>query len=260
MTLDASSLILIRHDCVNSKCPRDRQKAWRLLQQRFRSDETTTNISLLRQLARLQFREDKAIHQYFSRAQELVTRLHHAGEELFETLHNAMVLNGLPQRHEFFVVQESFNPAAKFKELQKCLTNFEESLRQREDVEREQQVVMSAKNASHQIVINSSFKSCPRKSFSMPSSSKSSRICFVCNKPGHLATSCYKNDSIVSIICKAKGHLANACKHQQKSPHKGFESSLNAESSFEVFRTDLVLDSDTDHMMIDYFGLKIIKD
>ena len=252
MTLDASSLMLIRHDCVNSKGLGDGQKAWQLLQQRFRSDETTTVISLMRQLARLQLREDEAIHQYFIRAQELVTRLHHAGEELSETLFNAMVLNGLPQRYEHFVVQESFNPAENFVELRKRLTNFEESRRQRDDVEEDQRVAMSAKNASHQIGIHSSFKSHPRKTFSKPSNSKGPRLCFVCNKPGHLAASCYKKDNAVCSICKAKGHLASACKQQQKSPNKGLASSLSAESSFEISKTDLVVDSgSTDHMMID---------
>ena len=36
------------------------------------------------QLARLQLKEDKAIHQYFMRAQELVTRLYHAAEKFSE--------------------------------------------------------------------------------------------------------------------------------------------------------------------------------
>ena len=179
MTLDASSLMLIRHDCVNIKGFGDGQKAGRLLPQRFRSDETTTVISLLRQLARLKLREDEAIHQYFIRAQELVTRLHHAGEELSETLFNAMVLNGLPQQYEFFLVQESFNPADNFVEMRKRLTNFEESRKQRDDVEEDRHVAMSAKNASHQIGIHYSFKSHPRKTFSKPSSSKGPRLCFV---------------------------------------------------------------------------------
>ena len=147
--------MLIRHDCVNSKGLGDGQKAWQLLQQRFRSDKTTTVISLMRQLARLQFREDEAIHQYFITAQELITRLHHAGEELSEALFIAMELNGLPQRCEHFVVQESFNPAENFVELRKCLNNFEETRRQRDDVEEDQHVAMSAKNASHQIGIHS---------------------------------------------------------------------------------------------------------
>ena len=105
MTLDAINLMLIRHDCVNSTGLGDCQKAWKLLQQRFRSDETTTVISLMRHLAKLQLREGEAIHQYFIKAQELVNRLNHAGEEFSEKLFSERVLNGLPQRYEQFVVQ-----------------------------------------------------------------------------------------------------------------------------------------------------------
>ena len=98
MTLDARRLMLIRHACVNSKGLGYCQKAWLLLWQRFGSDETTTVISLMKQWGRQQIRQHKAIHQYFFRAQELVTRLQHAGDEHSETLFNAMVLSGLPQR------------------------------------------------------------------------------------------------------------------------------------------------------------------
>ena len=178
--------------------------------------------------------------------------MHHAGEEFSETLFNAMVLNGLPQRYEHFVVQDSFNPVENFVELRKCLTNFEENRRQRDDVEEDQHVAMSAKNASHQIGIQSSLKSHPRKTFSKLSSSKGPRLCFVCNKPGHLAASCYNKDNAVCSIYNATILLASACKHQQKSPHKGLASSLSAESSFEVSKTVLVVDSgSTNYMMID---------
>ena len=156
----------------------------------------------MRQLARLQLQEDKVIHQYFIRAQELVTRLHHAGEEPSETLFNAMVLNGLPQRYEHFVVEESFNPAENFVELRKRLANLEESRRQRDDVEEDQHVAMSAKNASHQFGIHSSFKSHHRKTFSKPSSSKGPRWCFVCNKRGHLAASCYKKTTLYVVYAR----------------------------------------------------------
>ena len=148
MTIDASSLMLIRHDFVNSNGLGDGQKAWQLLKQRFRSDETTTVISLMRQLAKIQFREDETIHQNIIRAQELVSRLHHAGEDLSETLFNAMVWNSLPQRYELFLAQESFNPAENFVELRKRLTNFEESRRQRDDEVEDQHVAMSVKIAS----------------------------------------------------------------------------------------------------------------
>ena len=61
------------------------------------------------------------------------------------------------------MVQENFNPAENFVELSKRLTNFEESRRQLDDMEEDQHVALSAKNASIQIGINSSFRSHPRK-------------------------------------------------------------------------------------------------
>ena len=77
-------------------------------------------------------------------------------------------------------------------------------------------------------------------------------MCFAGNKPGNLAASCYKKENAVCSVCTAKGHLASACKHQKKSPHKSLASNLSAESSFEVSKTDLAVDSgSTDHMMID---------
>ena len=93
----------------------------------FWSDENVTVVSVIRQLARLQLKEDEALHNYFTRAQELSTGREHAGAYLSEPLLNAMVLSGLPERYEHFVVQESFNPAGSFVELRTRLLNYEES-------------------------------------------------------------------------------------------------------------------------------------
>ena len=94
MTLDSNSLMLIRHDCVDDVGKGDGQKAWTLLQQRFRSDDTPTVVSVMRQLARLQLKEDEDLFQYSTRAQELISRLEHAGETLSEMLFNAMLQTG----------------------------------------------------------------------------------------------------------------------------------------------------------------------
>ena len=54
------------------------------------------------------------------------------------------------------------------------------------------------------------------------------------------------------MYSRLKGRLASACKHQQESSHKGLAPSLSTESSFEVSKTELVVDSrSTDQMMID---------
>ena len=243
MTLDASSIMLIRLGCVNNKGLGDGQKAWQLLQQRFRSNGTTTVTNLMRQLARIQLREDKAIHWYIIRAQELVIRLIHDGEKFFETLFNVMLLNGLPQRFENFLVQESFNPAERFVELRECLANFKASRIQRDDMEEDQHVAMSAKNSFHRFRILASFESHLRKFFSKHRSSKNPRLCFVSNNSGHLTASCYKKDNVECSVCNHKYFPPGARKHQQRSLHKGLASRSSAENSFEVSETDLVVNS-----------------
>ena len=55
-------------------------------------------------------------------------RIEHAGEYPSESLLNAMVLNGLPERYEHFVVQGSFNPAGIFVELWTRLLNDEDDV------------------------------------------------------------------------------------------------------------------------------------
>ena len=58
MVVNSTSLMLIRHDCADRKGLG--HKAWGLLQERFRSNETVTVVSVMRQLARLTLEEDWA--------------------------------------------------------------------------------------------------------------------------------------------------------------------------------------------------------
>ena len=60
-----------------------------------------------------------------------MSRLTEAGDNISETLFNALVINGLKEKFEHFVVQESFNPAANFSELRTRLQNYEDSRIQR---------------------------------------------------------------------------------------------------------------------------------
>ena len=125
LTLDATTLMLMRHDCVGDDGIG--AKAWKLLQERFQSVESPTVVTLVAQLARLQLEDSEDLDSFFIRGQELLTRLQEAGEAVSETLFNASVLNGLPMRYESFVIQENFNPATNFTELRKRLQNFHES-------------------------------------------------------------------------------------------------------------------------------------
>ena len=114
LTLDATTLMLIRHDCVVDDSIGDLGKAWTLLQERSQSVETPTVVTLVAQLAPLEIEDAEDLDSFFIRGQELLTKLQEAGEAVSETLFNACVLNGLPMRYEPFVIQESFNPVTNF--------------------------------------------------------------------------------------------------------------------------------------------------
>ena len=257
MVLDTTSLMLIRHDCVDNKGLGDGHKAWGLLQERFRSNETVTVVSVMRQLARLTLKEDEALPQYFIRAQELSTRLGQAGEHLSEPLLNAMVLNGLPERYEHFVVQESFNPAGSFVELRTRLTNYEESRQHREKVDHD---------GSHVAMISKKIKSKPKSSgkyTSLPKSN-SGQTCYCCGMKGHLKTDCYHKDKAECTYCKLKGHFEKACikktKESKGAKHGSLASSLKSGDSSEATAKDLVVDSgSTDHVIVNKNWFKNMK-
>ena len=131
LTLDATTLMLMRHDCVGDDGIGEGAKAWKLLQERFQSVETPTVVTLVAKLAQLQLEDAEDLDSFFIRGQGLLTRLQEAREAVSETLFNAWVLNVLPMRYESFVIQESFNPATNFTELRKRPQNFHESKVQR---------------------------------------------------------------------------------------------------------------------------------
>ena len=194
LTLDATTLMLMRHDCVGDDGIGDGAKAWKLLQERFQSVETPTVMTLVAQLARLQLEDSEDLDSFFIRGQELLTRLQEAGEAVSETLFNALVLNGLPMRYESFVIQESFNPATNFRELKKRLQNFHESTVQRH----------KGQSGSVALAVKRDFKKGPTKG-----------NCFVCGIPGHFAKDCRKKETAQCSKCGEKGHLDRACKRKR---------------------------------------------
>ena len=194
LTLDETTLMLTRHDCVGDDGIGDGAKAWKLLQERFQSVETLTVLTLVAQLARLQLEDADDLDSFFIREQELITRLQEAGKAVSETLFNALVLNGLPMRYEIFVIEESFNPATNFTELKKRLQNFHESTAQRH----------KGQSGSMALAVKRAFKKGPKKG-----------NYFVCGIPGHFAKDCKRKETAQCSRCGEKGHLERACMRQR---------------------------------------------
>ena len=153
LTLDVTTLMLMRHDCMGDDGIGDESKAWKLLQERFQSLETLTVVTLVAHFARLQLEDAQDLDSFFIRGQELRTRLQEAGETVSETLFNALVLNGLPIRYKSFVMQESFNPATNFTDLRKRLQKFHESTAQKH----------KGQSGSVALAMKRDFKKGPRK-------------------------------------------------------------------------------------------------
>ena len=120
LTLDATTLMLMRRDCVRDDGIGEEAKAWKLLQEIFQSVETPRVVTLVAQLARLQLEDAEDLDSLFIKGQEMLTRLQEAGEAVSETLFNALVLKGLLMRYESFVIQESFIPAMIFRVEEKA--------------------------------------------------------------------------------------------------------------------------------------------
>ena len=116
LVLDNTTLMCLRSDCFNQRTGfGDGALAWNMLLDRFNSSERPTVVSLVGQLAKLRLGPTEKLDDYFVRSQELMTRLSDAGERISNTLFNALVINGLPEQYEHFVVQESFQPATTSK-------------------------------------------------------------------------------------------------------------------------------------------------
>ena len=205
MVFDSTNLMLIRHDCVDNKGPGKGRNAWVLLQQKFRSDETVTVVSAIWQLGCLQLKKNDALHSYFIHAKELSTRLEHEGEHLSETLLNVMVLNGLSERYEHFVVQESFNPVGSFGELRTRLMKYEESQINRDYVDDvDSYLAMTSRKAKPK------HKS-SRKYNAAPISSSGQLTCYCCGMKSHMKSECYKRERAECTFGKQNGHLVQAC-------------------------------------------------
>ena len=79
LTLDAATLMQMRHDCMGDDGIGDGAKAWKLLRERFQSVETPTVVTLVAQPARLQLEDAEDLDSFFITGQELLTRLQEEG-------------------------------------------------------------------------------------------------------------------------------------------------------------------------------------
>ena len=124
VTLDSTVLMTIRHIRVNANGMGDGKAAWKSILDRFWSDEVSTVASIVSRLIRLKMSEGEGIQNFFIRAQESYSRLQQAGERSSATIFNALVITGLLENYQHFIVQESVNPSGDYTDHWKRLLNY----------------------------------------------------------------------------------------------------------------------------------------
>ena len=255
LLLNNTTLMYIKNDCVETDGYGDGTKARKLLQEKFCKAERPTKVCLVGQLGKLRLGSEEALDDYFVRSQELMTRLSEAGEGITDTLFNALVIKGLPDRPDHFVVQESFQPAKTFPELRTRLRNYDDSRKARCG-ERTghghiaMQVMRMKKEVSSKGCYvcgqkNHKARNCKSKGDSGQSSARGSGSneasgpgakkhgCFKFGQPGHFARECEQGMTELFSCCAAtsmKGDdlivdkVCTDCLVRERSVYSSFES------------------------------------
>ena len=167
-----------------------------------------------------------------------------------------MVLNGLPEHYEHFLVQEGFNPVGSFVALQTRLMIYEESRSHRENVhDVNSHVTMTSRNTKPQ---HESFTN-----FETPSRSSTGQLtCYFFGMKGLKKAECPKREKDECIFCQLKGQLVQAGLKKTTGSKPGtLSSSVKSDrASSEATRPDLVVDSgSTDHKVVTRNWFKNIR-
>ena len=194
LTLDATTLMLMRHDCVGDDGSHRRWR-WRKGLEAFARE-----ISVWRQQqcwlwwnSLLDFRS--RILRIWIASSSMTGVAHKATRSRGNILRDLLQRLG-PQwsANEVwkFVIQKSFNTATNSTELRKRLQNFHESTTQRH----------KGQSGSVALAVKRNFNKGPKNPF-------------VCGIPGHFAKDCRRKDTEQCSKCGEKGHLDKACRRQR---------------------------------------------
>ena len=182
----------MRHDFLEDDSIADWAKACTLLQERLRSVETLTVVTLVAKLALLKLEDSEDLVSFFIRRQLLLTLLV-SREAVSKTLSKNLVLNDLQMVYESFVIQESFNQAKNLPELRERLQNILESAAQRHKVQ----------SGSVALAVKLDFMKGPKRG-----------NCILYGIPGHFATDCKRKETAQCSIFGEKRSPDRACKRQ----------------------------------------------
>jgi hypothetical protein len=186
-------------------CKGDGTKAWKVLNDHFRSGERPRIQQLLHALTNLKLMSSETVPAYLIRAEDLKLNLSEVGEVISDQMMCSVVLRGLPKDYESFVTVVNYGSTAKeFTALKIDLINFA-SDRKPENV---QTAFFGGQTATGPKCFTCKkpghFKvDCPDRR------GGSSATCHKCKRPGHFSKDCRQNKKCTN--CQKTGHLVATC-------------------------------------------------
>ena len=203
--LDKKSVLFLRPYKGNGS------KAWDVLRKRFKSFERPRLQKLISELTTLKKNSNETVIDYLTRAEEIQYNLEQVNEEVSDKMLISIFLKGLPKQFKTFSTIAKFSRDEKsLDELKRDLVNFDS---ERQVIEKEH-----AFNSEN-------------------------RVCFKCQKRGHVSKQCRENLSsrrdsegrarkIQCYECKEFGHIAKYCQAKKKfiSKTKREQQNLVAET------------------------------
>ena len=169
-------------------CKGDGTKAWKVLNEHFRSAERPRVQHLLQSLTNLKLMPGESVTDYLIRAEDIKLNLGEVGEPVSDQMMCSVVLKGLTKEYDSFVTVVNYGSVVKeFANIKRDLINYA-SDRMKECGEN-----VTALFGGH---------------------SGTEMRCFLCKQIGHKKTDCPQKTQIVCHKCNKKGHIAKYC-HEQ---------------------------------------------
>ena len=201
--IDERSLQLIMRDAKDNG-----REALRILRSHYVSTEKPRILTLYEQLTTIQMTDTEDITGYLIRAENYATGLKSAKETISDNLIKAMILKGLPESYQpFIVVHTQLDKTQTFTEFKSALTNFDQQHRQQSTTAMtargSQRNHQPARTSSHQQQLNRPHKS-------------QTQICQSCGKKGHNSSDCYSKGRLKCGHCHLNGHVEVVCRRKKR--------------------------------------------
>ena len=195
--LDDKSLSLIRHDAAE-----DGRKALKILREHYSGKSKPRILNMYTSLTTIQMADNETVTDYMIRAENIISSLKDAGENMSDGLLIATILNGLPDSFKPLAVHVTQNEdSVTFSDFKRRLRVYEESEKMRT-------------TGSTDSVMKTSSKQSRQGTKTHKKDGEATISCYKCGQKGHMRSKC--SQKVWCSFCKSNTHAEPLCRKKGK--------------------------------------------